>query len=341
MPPKKIALMTCGGDAPGLNSFITACAKTLATQKTEVLGVRNGFEGFLKKEIFPLKDDHLSHYAQAGTVLGTSSRLDLHDHKSEFIKVFNELQLDGLIVSGGDGTFSSLEAVMGEVPVIGVSKTIDNDLQNSDQTIGFDTAVTAVTETIDILRATADSHHRSFIIETMGRHTGWIALRSGLTAFADGILIPEIPFDRTQLKNFIQQKNKKSFFIVMAEGAAAVGENQSIAFSDPKSKEKEKFGGAALSLARWLESETQIEFRHQVVGYLQRGHAPTNFDRLLAIELGIKAADLAIAGTWNHAVTWHQGTIETRTIKTFMGPPRKIHLDHPWLKEASTLGIFV
>lgn len=192
----RIGIMTGGGDAPGLNGIIEASCRTLLRLGHQVIGIQDGFEGIFNQKTVSLTESFLEGvHSSAGTVLGTSNKSTTKGREQEFLQNLKALRLDGLIACGGDGTFSALKRFESEVPLIGVPKTIDNDLSGTDITFGFDTACTVVAESVDALRATAEAHRRVMIVEAMGRTAGWLALGGGLAGYADVILIPERPFD--------------------------------------------------------------------------------------------------------------------------------------------------
>ena len=337
--------MTGGGDAPGLNGIIEASTRVLLSRGCEVVGIRDGFEGVFRQQTLPLTFDviHNAH-ARAGTILGASNRSAIEGREAEFKQKFAELRLDGLIACGGDGTFSGLGRVVRDLRLIGVPKTIDNDLAGTDVTFGFDTACACVAENIDALRFTAESHGRIFVVEAMGRTAGWIALGGGLAAFADAILIPERPFSRSKLIKFINEKRslgRRELMIVISEGATAEGEKASVAFEVANSPQKERYGGAAFNLARWIESETAWETRHVVLGHLQRARHPTTTDRFLTLFMGVEAAMMALEGAWGQAVVYREGRVTRAPLIELIAPARLVAEDHRWVKHARDIGAFI
>lgn len=283
-------------------------------------------------------------HAWAGTLLGSSNKSGLQGREKEFNQKFRELGLDGLIACGGDGTFAALRLVMKDLNLIGVPKTIDNDLAGTDITFGYDTACSVVAESTDALRFTAEAHRRVLVVETMGRTAGWIALGGGLASYADVILIPERPFDRGKLLEFIRTKKESSqrgLLVVVSEGASAVGEHAQVAYEVPDSPQKERFGGIGLSVARWIEKETGWESRHVVLGHLQRAHSPTTTDRFLTLAMGVEAAQMALEKAWGQAVVYRNGRVTSTSIDDLMKPPKLVEPDHRWVKLALSLGIFI
>lgn len=341
----RIGIMTGGGDAPGLNGIIEAASRILLKQGHEVIGIVDGFEGVFNQKTIPLTFERIQNaHALAGTLLGSSNKSGLEGREVEFSEKFARLKLDGLIACGGDGTFAGLYRVHEGINLIGVPKTIDNDLSGTEATFGFDTACSCVAENVDALRFTAQAHRRLFVIETMGRTAGWIALGGGLASYADAILIPERPFDRTRLVEFVKEKlasGRRELMVVMSEGAFAKHESASVAFSVAGSPQAERFGGAAFSLARWLEAETGWESRHVVLGHLQRARHPSTTDRFLTSFMGVQAARLAIGRQWGRAVVFREGRVTDAPITDLMQPARLVSPDHRWVVHAQSLGIFI
>src|SRR6185312_9883025 len=273
----RVGILTGGGDAPGLNGIIEASVRVLLRHGCEVIGICDGFEGVFENRTVNLTLERVQNaHSESGTILGASNRSGTEGREAEFREKFESLKLDGLIACGGDGTFAGLQRVCQNLNLIGVPKTIDNDLSGTEVTFGFDTACAEVAESVDALRHTAAAHKRVFVIETMGRTAGWIALGGGIASYADAILIPERPFERSALLEYIRQRQtiRRELMIVVSEGASARGEDPSIAFEVANSPQKERFGGIANQLARWVERETGWESRHVVLGHLQRARHP-------------------------------------------------------------------
>jgi 6-phosphofructokinase 1 len=341
----RIGIMTGGGDAPGLNGIIESATKTLLGLGYRVYGIHDGFEGVMEHRYEELTANRVNGiHCFAGTILGSSNRYNVIGREEEFVARYKELDLQGLIVAGGDGTFASLSTVSHVVPIIGVPKTIDNDLQGTEVTFGFDTACSVVSEAIDELRSTANAHKRTIFVETMGRTAGWIALGGGLAGYADGILIPEIPFDLSKLRAYIIQKRaegKRGILIAVSEGAFPVGESAKVAFTVDESPEAARLGGIAGYLARWCDKAMEEESRHVVLGHMQRAKPPTNIDRFLTLSMGTKVGEMVKNSQWAHAVAVRNGKVVTVPIQDFMQPPRQISLDHPWLSMAKSVGIFI
>lgn len=341
----RIAVLTGGGDAPGLNGVIESCCRSLLKHNVQVIGIEDGFEG-----VFHGRYRNITHtdleglHAKAGTLLGTSNRSRIDGREEEFRTAFNKLGCVGLIAAGGDGTFDALSKLGPKFNLIGVPKTIDNDLHGTDLTFGFDTAISVVAESIDALKATADAHRRVFFIETMGRSAGWIALGGGLAGYADGVLIPERPFLFDNLFSFIREKGKqgsRGLVFAVSEAATAVNEAPRVAHRVANSPVSERYGGIAEELARRVESVCQWESRHVVLGHLQRSRIPTTMDRFLTLNMGLLAAKLARNGAWGQAVCWRNGAVTSAPIEDFMKGARRVPSEHPWVLAAQELGIFV
>ena len=295
-----IGVLTAGGDCPGLNAVIRGVvARALESGTNEVVGIRNGWEGLMEEDLVPLDRDAVRGIlAKGGTILGTSRKDPyVHGGGSEGVRrTVTANGIDSLIVIGGDGTLRTGLRLQEEgIPVVGVPKTIDNDIAATDFTFGFDTAVQIATEAIDRLTTTAEAHNRVILCEVMGRTKGWIAVYAGLAAGADAILIPEIPMSLEEVASVIRKRHRRGrrySIVVVAEGVEPPErvELAKDAFGF------ERLGGVAYQIAPRLEDLTGFETRVTVLGHLQRGGSPTAFDRVLATRLGAAAADLAIAG---------------------------------------------
>ncbi|HEX7051414.1 MAG TPA: ATP-dependent 6-phosphofructokinase, partial [Longimicrobiales bacterium] len=303
---RKFGLLTGGGDCPGLNAVIRAAAHRCARLGVELIGYRNGWEGVIDgaslvldraavKGILPL----------GGTILGTSRTdpLMVPDGIARIRRRLDDDGVDGLIVVGGDGTLSaSLELVERGVPLVGVPKTIDNDLDGTDFTFGFDTAVSIATEAIDRLHTTAEAHNRVIVVEVMGRHTGWIAAYSGVAGGADVILVPEYPFEVRAVCDRVQERERRGrtfSIVVIAEGARPSERDGEVV----ERRARVRPGEISAWLAREMERCIETETRTVVLGHIQRGGSPTAHDRVLATRFGVHAADLAIAEGWGRMVS--------------------------------------
>lgn len=341
----RIGIFTGGGDAPGLNGVIESVVRSLCAKGYEVVGIRDGFDGIFNLWTVPLTPELVQGvHAQAGTLLGTSNKTRTEGREAEFLHKFDSLNLKGLVVAGGDGTFAGLRRLVADLPIIGVPKTIDNDLQGTDVTFGFDTACAVVAESVDALRATADAHSRIIVVETMGRTAGWIALGGGLAAYADVILIPERPFSRADLLEFVKMQRasgRRGLLVVVSEGVAAQGEQPTVAFRVAGSPQPERFGGVAERMARWLEEELRWESRHVVLGHLQRSRAPTTTDRFLTLAMGVEAAALIEQEKWGHAVVYRGGKVTSAPLSEITKPARLVPKDHNWVGIAQAMRIFI
>ena len=309
---RKVAITTGGGDAPGLNAVIRAIALSSLRRGWECVGIRDGFNGLLVPEEFPEGGlVPLTRHAVAGiahlggTILGTTNRGNPEsypvqladgtwvekDLTDELIKRYHAAGIDALIVIGGDGSLGIGDRLSRRgLRVIGVPKTIDNDLDRTFMTFGFDSAVSFATECLDRLHTTATSHRRLMVVEVMGRYAGWIALHAGIAGGANIILIPEIPFDIERVADHVRQRERersKSTIVVVAEGATPVGGGLSVLGKEVG--QQQKLGGIGEKIARMIEERTGKEARGVVLGHLLRGGSPTSFDRLMALRFGAAA----------------------------------------------------
>jgi phosphofructokinase-like protein len=356
---ERIGLLTGGGDCPGLNAVIRAAVVTaINVYNWQVLGIEDGFEGLiLPDRVRELTlTDVRELLSRGGTILGTSNRANPFAYKvrkrdnriverdvsGEMISYIRELRLDALIVIGGDGSLTiGYEFFKRGVPVVGVPKTIDNDLAGTDITFGFDTALGTATEAIDKLQTTAESHHRIMIVEIMGRDAGWLALRSGLAGGADVILIPEIPFRVESIDEKIEQHDRagrKSSIIVVAEGARPVGGQQIYQPSrDPLAGKR--LGGIGQWLADELTQITDHEIRVTVLGHVQRGGTPSPFDRILSTRFGAAAVRAVADRKFGHMVALRGTYIVAIPLQEALHELRLVPLDSDLLVTARGLGI--
>lgn len=324
----RIGISTGGGDAPGLNAVIRAFTKTAISEfGWEVIGIRDGFDGLIKPDhLMPLGlDDIRGITSRGGTILGTTNRgnpfkypfhedgkVVLKDISDEVIANYHRLGLDAMVIIGGDGTIGiGHQLAKKGMKVVGVPKTIDNDLRSTDQTFGFDTAVNTATEAIDKLITTAESHHRVMVVEVMGRDAGWIALYSGIAGAVNVVLIPEIPFDIQRVAEEVYKRSEagKSYsIVVVAEGAKPKGGEAIYAEFDP-TKGVARLGGIGNWVGQQIAERTGLETRVTVLGHIQRGGSPTPFDRILATRYGTHAAHLINEGKFDHMVILRGGKI--------------------------------
>lgn len=299
----RIGVLTGGGDCPGLNAVIRAVVgRSVERHDTEVVGFRNGWAGILDGDWVSLDRDAVRGIlGKGGTILG-SSRRDPYVHAGGLADMQANLDaagVDRLIVIGGDGTLKSALRLSHEgLEVVGVPKTIDNDIAGTDMTFGFDTASQIATDAIDRITTTAEAHNRVMLVEVMGRTQGWIAIQAGIAGGADAILIPEIPYDLSEIAETVIRRTERGCnysLVVVAEGVESPSKNAPDLPVDAYGFER--LGGVAYDIAPRLEEMTGMEARVTVLGYVQRGGTPTSFDRVLATRLGARAADLAAEGT--------------------------------------------
>ncbi len=298
-----IGVLTAGGDCPGLNAVIRGVTvRTLLDDDAEVVGIKNGWEGLMEGDTIPLDRDTVRGILfRGGTILGTS-RMDPYVHGDGYESCARTIKRNGLeclIVIGGDGTLRSALRLSNEgLPVIGVPKTIDNDIAGTDVTFGFHTAVQVATNAIDRLASTAESHNRVIVVEVMGRSKGWIATYAGIAGGADSILIPEVPYDLDAVADVIKRRHRRGrrySIVVVAEGVELPA-----GFERPAARKDafgfDRLGGVSYQIAEILEDMTGFETRVSVLGHIQRGGTPSAFDRVLATRLGVAAAGFAIDG---------------------------------------------
>ncbi len=296
-----IGVLTAGGDCPGLNAVIRAVVTRSLQHDNEVLGILNGWEGLMQGRTRHLdRDDVRGIVAKGGTILGTS-RLDPYVHGDGYASIERTVRsndIDTVVVIGGDGTLrSALKLAEEGLPVVGIPKTIDNDIAATDMTFGFNTAVEIATEAIDRIATTAEAHNRIMLVEVMGRTKGWIATHAAIAAGADALLIPEVPYDLEQVADIIRRRHRRGHrysVVVVSEGVEPPGGEQGEAPLDAFGFKR--LGGVAYEIAPRLEALTGFETRVTVLGYLQRGGVPTAFDRVLGTRFGIAAADYAAQG---------------------------------------------
>jgi len=355
IPSMRIGVLTGGGDAPGLNAVLRAVVRAAERRGAEVIGILDGFKG--------LRDGCFRHLGtpdvrelirMGGTVLGTTNRDNPFacpgespgdppvDRSSEVVENARRAGLDAVVVIGGDGTLR-IAAELGRrgLNVIGVPKTIDNDLASTDYTFGFWTAIDTATEALDRLRDTAESHHRVMLLEVMGRHAGWIALHAGIAGAADVILIPEIPYlPRSVAETVVrcQGRGRASSLVVVAEGALPAGGEMAVVAVDPVTGVK-RLGGAAERLGRELEALTRCDVRVMVLGHLQRGGSPVAFDRILATQFGEAALRVALEGRFSRMIRLSSGRIEDVDLDEAVREVKLVDPEDPLVKSARALGI--
>jgi phosphofructokinase-like protein len=348
----KIALSTGGGDAPGLNAVIRGAVLSAIQRGWHCVGVRRGFCGLLGEDLMvPLGVDEVRGITHlGGTILGTTNRGDPfrwreqrpdgtwteRDRSDELVTAFHAFELDALVVIGGDGSLALARRLMGlGIPIVGVPKTIDNDVGGTVATFGFDSAVSTATDAIDKLHSTAESHERVMVVEVMGRHSGFIALNSGIAGTADVILIPEIPFDIAKVCEKILQREAQGrhfSIVVVAEGAVPIGGRET--YVDPA---RHRLGGIAEHVAVEIERVTGKETRSLVLGHLQRGGSPTTFDRLLGLRFGAAAVRLVATGQFGMMVALQPPNIVAVPIEA--ARRKQVALDSDVVATAREIGI--
>jgi len=352
---RRIGVLTGGGDAPGLNAVIRAVVKAGTNRNCEVIGLEDSFDGLIEpdrwRQLTP--KDVRGILRIGGTILGTTNRGNpflypietsggTKDYSARCLEMFHQLKLDALVVIGGDGTLAIAHkfSKLG-IPLVGVPKTIDNDIVETTNTFGFDTAVSFATDAIDRLHVTAEAHHRVIVVEVMGRYAGWIALYSGVAGGADVILIPEIPYDVEKIARRIRDREHvgaRFSIVVAAEGARPIGGKATL-LKAAKGEFVERLGGVAALLAMDVERLTGKETRSVVLGHLQRGGAPTSFDRILATRFGARAVELLLEGRFDHMVAFHPPDIVAVPLEKIVGRQRTVPPDFDVVRTARAMGI--
>ena len=347
--PRHVGILTGGGDCPGLNAVIRAVAKTLIHRcGAQVIGIEQGFLGLIERRTRPLDLRAVSGILhEGGTILGSNNRANPFawrgaDVSGAVIEYARELGLDALVAIGGDGTMTIAHglAELG-LAVVGVPKTIDNDLFNTDRTFGFDSAVAVVADALARLETTARSHGRVMILETMGRQAGWIALEGGLAGAADVILLPELPYRLDTIVEVCRAREAVQGYtlICVSEGARAMDGNQTVKMRIEDSPEPVRLGGVGQVLQEALQPHLQSEVRSTLLGHLQRGGTPTGFDRVLATRFGHHAALLLERGEVGRMVTLAGTGCSSVALADVAGAQRTVPLDHPLLATARAIGV--
>ena len=357
MKKLRLAVNTGGGDAPGLNAVVRAITLAALNRGYEVFGIRKGYLGLLDtSQLVPLTFDSVRGITHlGGSILGTNNRGNplgirvVENGQERYVDVsdqavtnFRNLGFDGLIAIGGDGSLKIAAGLQKKgIPIIGVPKTIDNDLAATAMTFGFDTAVATATDAIDKLHSTAESHERVMVVEVMGRYCGWIALSAGMAGSADAILIPEIPFriEKVCEKIMAREAAGRHFSIVVcAEGAMPVGGEMTVVEKGQPGKEA-RLGGIAEKLAREIEQRTGKESRSLVLGHLQRGGTPTSFDRMLSLRFGAAAVRLAEEGRWGSMVAYDPPEMTAVPLGEAVASLKTVPVEGDTLRTARELGI--
>lgn len=373
---KKVAILTNGGDAPGLNAVIRAIVKTGRTYGVECYGFIEGYKGLLNNNYvkLDLQGNASGLLTKGGTIIGTSNATNVFNYKvvnedgsveykdlSDIcVQNIRNAGFDCIFTLGGDGTQkSSRDFSLKGVNCIGVPKTIDNDVAHTDMTFGYNTAVSVAAEALDRLHTTAEAHHRIMVLETMGRYAGWLALESAIAGGADVALIPEIPYDINKVVDKINERRsrgKEFTIVVTSEGAMPKDGTITIkrTLNDGAGLDNIRLGGVGEKLATELEVLTGMTARNTVLGYVQRGGTPSAFDRILSTKYGCKAMELAMQGIFNVLVTYKKGEMSYVTLEEVVGANkvvgaasgntkesniRKIQMDDDLIKVARDLGI--
>ena len=351
----RIGVLTGGGDAPGLNAVIRAVVKSACNQGCACIGLEDSFDGLVHPDRARVLTprDVTGILRCGGTILGTSNRGDpfarapnppdgTADYPARCIERFHELKLDALVAIGGDGTLAiAYEFFTRGMPLVGVPKTIDNDIVGTHSTFGFDTAVAFAMEAIDRLHSTAEAHQRVMVVEVMGRNAGWIALYAGVAGGADVILIPEIPYELERVATRIRERERlgaRFSIVVVAEGAAP--RDGEVSVVEPASEGRlARLGGLGARVAAALEELTDKEARSVRLGHLQRGGEPTNFDRVLATRFGGKAVELVMAGEFGRMVANRPPDIVSVPLEEVVGRTKRVPPSFDLVRTARALGI--
>ena len=351
---RRIGILTGGGDCPGLNAVIRAVAKgALLGHGIEVVGFNNGFKGLVENDAWLITEEAVSGILhRGGTILGTTNRdnpfkfavtgadgqVRYEDRSRQALEHLEKWRVDCLVVVGGDGSLALGHRFAGlGVPVVGIPKTIDNDLSATDVTFGFDSAVATATDAIDKIHTTAESHHRVMVVEVMGRHAGWIALQAGMAGGGDIILIPEIPFSYDAVLAKIEERRsrgKKFSIVVVAEGAFPQGGEpvyQSVAGT-------RRLGGIGQVVATEIERRSAMESRATVLGHLQRGGTPTPFDRVLATRFGVKAVELIASGRAGEMVCLQGGVVKSVPLSEGIAELKRVDPQSEQVRAALAVG---
>jgi phosphofructokinase-like protein len=355
----RIAINTGGGDAPGLNAVIYAVTMAAAQRGWEVHGIREGYAGLYDtSKIVQLTPEKVAGILDhGGTILGTTNKgdpfhrpyerpdgtVEFRDDSDKLVETFKRLGFDVLVALGGDGSLGLAHRLSQKgLQFVGVPKTIDNDLAKTQQTFGFDTAVTTATECIDKLHSTASSHQRVMVVEVMGRYAGWIALHSGLSGDADVILLPEIPFDIEKVCTRVMENEisgKRYAIVVVAEGARAAGGELTTKANDDVGRQEVMLGGVAEWVAREIHQRTGKETRSLVLGHLQRGGSPTTWDRLISLRYGAAAVRFIAEGKRNVMVAWQPPEMRAIPVEEVIGHTKLVPIDSDTVLTCRDLGI--
>jgi 6-phosphofructokinase 1 len=347
----RVGILTGGGDCPGLNAVIRAVTKSLMLQcDAEVIGIEDGFMGLIERRTRELSYRDVSGIlARGGTILGTHNKANPFsyferggdDVSDEVMAYYDKLALDAIVALGGDGTMSICHRMqqMG-MNIVGVPKTIDNDIVSTDRTFGFDTAVSIATDAIDRLQTTGQSHNRVMILETMGRYAGWIALHAGIAGGADVILLPELPFDIDEVARVCQAREDRQKFTIVcvAEGAKTADGEMVVKERIAESPDPLRLGGIANWIKQELKTRINSEIRTVVLGHVQRGGSPTAFDRILATNFGAMAASLVTKGSFGRMVALQNQKLTSVALEEVANQTRTVPDDAMSVLAAFSVG---
>ncbi len=348
----RVGVLTGGGDCPGLNAVIRAVSKSLIRQHgAQVIGFEEGFAGLIERRAHSLSYRDVSGILSlGGTVLGCSNKANPFNYygssgadvSGDVVTYYNELGLDAIVAIGGDGTMSISHGLQEKgLNVVGVPKTIDNDLMGTDRTFGFDSAVTIATEAIDRLHTTAQSHSRVMIVETMGRYAGWIALYAGVAGGADVIVLPELVYDIEEIVEVCRRREsggQRFTIIVIAEGAKPRGGEMQVKRRIESSPDPIRLGGIGNMLAHELRDQLRSEVRVSVLGHIQRGGSPTPYDRILSTAFGHYAASMVAEKVYGRMVVLRESHLSSIELSEVANKTRTVPLDHPVIAAAIGVG---
>ena len=348
----KVGILTGGGDCQGLNAAIRAVAKSLIHEyDAEVIAIEEGFLGLIQRRTRKVNRQDVSGILnRGGTVIGTCNRASPFDYNGRDVSLgvaeyYKQLELDCIVSMGGDGSMTlCYEMSKLGMNFVGIPKTIDNDLAETDRTFGFDSAVTIATEAIDRLQTTAQAHKRVMIVETMGRYAGWIALHSGMAGGSDIILLPEFPYHIDEVVKVIQERSDKQSFtiITVAEGARPIGGKISVSRNmDSNSPDRIRLGGIGNFLQQQLEARIDSEVRTTIIGHVQRGGAPSAYDRIIATNVGCYAASLVASKQYGRMVTVHNNHLSSVPLESVAHSVRGVPRNDMTLVSALSMGISI
>jgi 6-phosphofructokinase 1 len=354
---RRVGVLTGGGDCPGLNAVIRAVAKGLFREGVSVVGIEDGYLGLVENRMREL--DHAATsdiLTLGGTILGTNNTSDparffvgrdaagnaLYESRIEqCLAHASAAGIEALVVVGGDGSMTCAQPfAKAGLPVVGVPKTIDNDIEGTDLTFGFQSAVAIATDALDRLHTTAASHHRAMICEVMGRNAGWIALHAGVASGSDVILLPEIPFEFEHVAALVERRasrGRRFTILCVSEGAAPVGGTQVVRRLESHSHDPKRLGGIGALVAAELELRTKVSTRHVVLGHIQRGGSPIAADRVLGTEFGAQAVRLLTAGRAGRMVAWVGGRVTDVPIEEPAGRQRRVPVGHSLVAAARSV----